>query len=146
MKFANTLVKHAALALALVLAVGSSGLQAAGDKKTHNLIVQVVDNDPGRWKQTLNIIKNLKADMGTDKLDVEIVAHGGGLKMVLMDSEVSNMLAQARKDGVVISACAASMKQQKISEKDLYVGVRTVPFGAKQIMLQQEAGWSYLRM
>jgi len=146
MKFANPLMKYAALLLAFTLAAGSAGLQAADNKKTHNLVVQVVDNDPARWKQALGIIKNLKADMGNDKLDVEIIAHGGGLKMVLLDSEVSNMLAHARKDGVVISACAASMKQQKVSEKDLYVGVRTVPFGAKQIMLRQEAGWSYLRM
>lgn len=146
MKFTNTLVRYAALVLAFALATGSAGLQAADNKKAHSLVVQVVDNDPGRWKQTLNIVKNLKKDMGKDNLDVEIVAHGGGLKMILMDTEVAGQLAEAQKDGVILAACAASMKGQKVTKKDLVDGVTIVPFGAKEIMQKQEAGWSYLRM
>jgi len=146
MKFANPLVKYAALALAFALAAGSAGLQAAGDKQTHNLIIQVVEQDTARWKQTLSIAKNLKKDMGKDNLAIEIVAHGAGLKMIMKESEVAGLLADAQKDGVILAACAASMKGQKVAASDLVDGVTVVPFGAKEIMQKQEAGWSYLRM
>lgn len=142
---ARSILKFVVLAMLFSL-ITSGGLQAAEDKKPHNLVIQVVDTDLGKWKQTLSIVKNLKKDMGTENLDIEIVAHGGGLKMIMKDSEVANLLADAQKDGVVLAACAATMKGQNVTGSDLYQGVKVVPFGAKEIMQKQEAGWSYLRM
>jgi len=139
-------MKFAVLGIVFSLASGWANVQAAGDKKAHNMVVQVVDNDPIRWKQTLGIVKNLKKDMGNDNLGVEIVVHGGGLKMALLESDVAKMMADVQKDGVVFSACNASMKQQKVKENDLVDGVKVVPFGAKRIMERQEQGWTYLRM
>jgi len=143
--FKRLILNFAMLTTVLGLISGATALQAAGDKE-HNLIIQVVDNDPGRWKQTLSIAKNLKKDMGKENLEIEIVAHGGGLKMILQESEVANLLAEVQKEGVVLAACAATMKAQNVTDKDLVQGARVVPFGAKEIMAKQEAGWSYLRM
>mgnify|MGYP000566002369 CR=1 FL=1 len=143
--FTRLILKLTVLAMVFGVVTGCAGMQA-GDKKPHNIVIQVIDNDPGRWKQTLSIVKNLKKDMGKDNLAIEIVAHGGGINMILKESEVANLLADAQKDGVVLAACAASMKGQKVNEKDLFTGVSVVPFGAKEIMQKQEAGWSYLRM
>jgi len=144
--FARSVLKFAVLGMVFSLATGWANVQAAGDKRAHNMVVQVVDNDAVRWKQTLGIVKNLKKDMGNDNLSVEIVVHGGGLKMALLESEVAKTIGEVQKEGVVFSACNASMKQQKVKENDLVDGVKVVPFGAKRIMERQEQGWTYLRM
>jgi intracellular sulfur oxidation DsrE/DsrF family protein len=143
---ARSILKLAAPLMVLALATGCAGLQAPGDTMAHRMVFQVIDNDPGRWRQALNIARNLKKDMGKENVDIEIVAHGGGLKMVLMESEVATLMSAAQGDGVVLAACAATMKGQKVTDKDLHDGVKVVPFGAKEIMQKQEAGWSYLRM
>lgn len=144
--FMRSMLKAVTLVAAFGLVTGSAALQAASVKKAHNMVVQVVDNAPDRWAQTLSIVKNLKNDMGTDNLEIEIVAHGAGLKMIHMESELAKKVAEVQKQGVAFSACAASMKGQKLTEKDLLDGVKVVPFGAKRIMERQEQGWSYLRM
>jgi intracellular sulfur oxidation DsrE/DsrF family protein len=38
------------------------------------------------------------------------------------------------------------MRAAKITEKDLYQGVKTVPGGVGQIMKRQEAGWTYIKI
>jgi uncharacterized protein len=142
---ASSILKFAVFTMLFGL-ITSGGLQAAEDKKPHNLVIHVVDQDPARWKQTLSIAKNLKNDMGKENLDVEIVSHGPGLKMIYLESEVANLVAEAQKQGVAFAACNATMKHQKVSEKDLLDNVKVVPFGAKRIMERQEQGWTYLRM
>jgi len=144
--FTKLFAKFALLALALGIVAGSPALHAAEARKAHNLIFQVIDNDPGRWKQALAISRNLIRDMGKDKVAIEIVVHGGGVNMARKDSEVAELLADAQKDGAVVAACAQSMKGQKVSKDDLHEGVRIVQFGAKQIMERQEAGWTYIRL
>jgi uncharacterized protein len=38
------------------------------------------------------------------------------------------------------------MKAAKLTDKDLYPGVGTVPGGVIEIMQKQEAGWTYLKI
>jgi len=144
--FTKTFAKFAFLALALGVIAGSPVLHAAEAGKTHHLVFQVIDNDPGRWKQTLAISRNLIRDMGKDNVAIEIVVHGGGINMARKDSEVAELLGDVQKQGAVIAACAQSMKGLKVSADDLHSGVRVVEFGAKELMEKQEAGWTYIRM
>jgi uncharacterized protein len=142
---AKSILKITALAIVFGL-TASAGLQAADSKKAHNIVIQVVDNDPARWSQTLNIAKNLKKDMGAENLAIEIVSHGGGINMIRNDSKVADLLAEVQKEGVILAACAATMRRNQLTGKDLYPGVLVVPIGAKELMEKQEAGWTYIRM
>jgi len=132
--------------IVLVLSLGSASLFAASTRASHNLLIQVIDNEPGRWKGALITARNLKKNMGRENLNIEIVVHGGGINMILKDTEVAGLLDEVQTEGVALAACGATMKRLKVSAADLYKGINVVPFGAKEIMEKQEAGWSYLRM
>lgn len=141
----KSLMKYVAVALTLALAVGSAGLTVAAEKKKHGVVMQVSDNNPALWNLTLNNAKNLQQALGKDNVDIEIVAYGPGLKMLMFDSEVGARLGEAEKNGVAIVACGNTMKAQKVTEKDLYEGVKVVPGGVIEIMEKQEAGWAYIK-
>ena len=118
----------------------------AADKKPHNVVIHVTDNDPAKWNQALNNSANLQKAMGRDKVNVEIVVNGPGLDMMKFDSIVAGRMAEAIGNGVELMACGATMKAANVTEKDLHNGVKVVPGGVVEIMLKQEAGWTYLKI
>jgi intracellular sulfur oxidation DsrE/DsrF family protein len=84
--------------------------------------------------------------MGRDKVNVEIVVNGPGLDMMKFDSIVAGRMAEAIGNGVELMACGTTMKAANVTEKDLHNGVKVVPGGVVEIMLKQEAGWTYLKI
>ena len=138
-------MKFAALVLALTLATGSAVTAVAADSKSHKIVFHVTDNDPAKWNQILNNAKNVQQVVGKDKIAVEVVANGPGLNMLKFDSEVATRMTDAQKDGVVLNACATTMKALKVTDKDLHAGVKVVPAGIVNIMEKQEAGWTYVK-
>lgn len=141
----KSLIKFAAVALFLTTAAGTAGVATAADKKPHNLVFHVTDNDPAKWNQILNNAKNVQQALGKENVAIEVVANGPGLNMFKMESEVANRMTEAQKEGVVLAACGTTMKALKVAEKDLHVGVKVVPAGIVEIMQKQEAGWVYVK-
>jgi intracellular sulfur oxidation DsrE/DsrF family protein len=115
----------------------------AADKQ--NVIIQVSDDDPQKWNLALNNAKNIQKDLGKDNVTVEIVAYGPGINMLKFDSEVNNRLDDGMKDGIEFRACANTMKAKKLTEKDIFSGIKTVPSGVVEIITKQKQGWAYLR-
>jgi len=138
------LAKAAAIALALVLTAGSAASAADATKK-HHVIFHVTEDDPVKWNQTLNNAGNLQSAVGKGNVEIEIVANGPGLNMMKFESSVANRMSDAMGNGVSILACGATMKAAKLTEKDLFPGVKVVPGGVVQIMNRQEAGWTYIK-
>ena len=134
------------LALAACSVLAFPPLSIAADKKPHNVVIHVTDNDPAKWNQALNNSANLQKAMGRDKVNVEIVVNGPGLDMMKFDSIVAGRMAEAIGNGVELMACGATMKAANVTEKDLHNGVKVVPGGVVEIMLKQEAGWTYLKI
>jgi len=141
----KTLLKFAAVAMALTLATGSANLAVAAEKGTHKIVFHVTDNDPAKWNQILNNANNVQQALGKENVSIEVVANGPGLNMLKFDSEVANRMTDAAKNGVVLAACGTTMKALKVSEKDLHAGVKVVPAGIVEIMQKQEAGWTYVK-
>lgn len=141
--FFKSFMKFAALATVLALSTG--GTATAADKKPHNLVFHVTDNDPAKWNQILNNAKNVQQALGKDKVAIEVVANGPGLNMFKLESEVANRMTEAHKEGVVLAACGTTMKAMKVAQKDLHAGVKVVPAGIVEIMQKQEAGWTYVK-
>ena len=136
----------ALLALAACSALAFPPLSIAADKTPHNVVFHVTDSDPVKWNQALNNSANLQKAMGKDKVNVEIVVNGPGLDMMKFDSIVAGRMAEAIGNGVELLACGTTMKAAKVTEKDLHNGVKVVPGGVVEIMLKQEAGWTYLKI
>jgi intracellular sulfur oxidation DsrE/DsrF family protein len=109
------------------------------------VVVQVSDADQGKWNLALNNAHNLQADLGKDKVDVEIVVYGPGIGMLKADSLVANRVLDAEAAGVKVVACENTLRAQKIDKDDMVAGVGYVPAGVVEIARRQKQGWAYLR-
>jgi len=113
--------------------------------KPNRVVMQVSDNDPGKWNLALNNAKNLQADLGAGNVEIEIVAYGPGIGMLKADSIVGNRIGDALGQGVKVSACENTMHGQKLVKADMLDGIGYVPAGVVEIMRKQQEGWAYLR-
>jgi len=134
----------APLFAAAVFAAGAIPATAAlaADNK---VVIQVSDNDEGKWNLTLNNAKNLQAEFGKDKVDIEIVVYGPGIDMLKAESTVGNRVIDAGASGVKVLACENTMKAKKLSHDDMLSSVGYVPAGVGEIVTRQQQGWAYLR-
>jgi intracellular sulfur oxidation DsrE/DsrF family protein len=133
----------ATLLVAFAAALTPFAAHAQGAK--HHLVLQVSDNDPGKWNLALNNAENVQEAFGKDNVDVEIVAYGPGLNMLKADSKVAARLSKALDDNVALLACATTMRKTKVTQADLAGGTKVVPGGIVHIMQRQKEGWNYVR-
>lgn len=137
----------ASLAVAGAFLLGASAAVQAADKAAgkQGVVIQVSDKDPAKWNLALSNAKNVQADLGKDNVDIEIVAYGPGIGMLKVDTEAAGALEQAQKAGVKLTACQNTMRNQKLTEKDMHPAAGYVPAGVVQIMKRQQEGWAYVR-
>ena len=128
--------------LAAAPALAQPKKPAAGKQR---VIFQVSDSDPGKWNLALNNAKNVQADLGKDKVQIEIVAYGPGLAMLKSDSKVADRLAGALDDSVGLIACENTMQNTKVTRDQMYDGIAYVQAGVTHIMKRQQEGWAYIR-
>jgi len=119
--------------------------KAAKVPAKERVVIQVSEGDPKKWALALNVATNVQKDLGADKVQVELVAFGPGIGMLKADAEIATRVGDVIGSGVEVSACANSMRLQKIEEADLTDKVTVVPAGAVQIIKRQREGWAYLR-
>lgn len=135
---------HAGLALALSATVLAVPALAQGKPK-NRVILQVSDNDPGKWNLALNNANNLQKDIGMDDIELEIVAYGPGIGMLKAGSPVSARIASALQNGIHVVACENTMHGQKLQKSDMLPEIGYVPAGVVELMKKQQQGWAYLR-
>ena len=136
-------------AIAVLLLIGLAGLgtavQAAGKTDQSSVVIQVSENNPAIWNLTLNNAKNIQQDLGKENVNIEIVAYGPGINMLKFDSEVAPRLKEASANGVALLACGNTMKNQKLTEKDMDGNVKVVKAGVIEIINKQREGWAYIK-
>jgi intracellular sulfur oxidation DsrE/DsrF family protein len=125
----------------LVLGVFTPAAYAAD----RQVVLQVSDNDEGKWNLALNNAKNLQTALGKDKIDIEIVVYGPGIGMLKAESTAGNRIADAAASGVKVVACENTMKAQKLTKDDMLPTIGFVPAGIIEIMERQKQGWAYIR-
>jgi hypothetical protein len=124
--------------LSLFLATGLA-------QEKQKVVFQVSDNDPAKWNLALNNARNVQADLGKDKVEIEIVAYGPGLNMLKAESKVSARLAEALDNDVALLACENTMTNTKVTKADMYGGIGFVHAGVTHIMKREREGWAYIR-
>jgi intracellular sulfur oxidation DsrE/DsrF family protein len=145
---AATLCLVAPLAAAQADGAGSAGPfagRAPATATVNRIVMQVSDNDPGKWNLALNNARNLQADLGARNVEIEIVAYGPGIGMLKADSVVGNRIAEALGSGVKVVACENTMRGQKLAKPDMLDGIGYVNAGVVELMQKQQQGWAYLR-
>lgn len=108
-------------------------------------VIHVNFADADRQKHGLKNIANILAAV-KDKVEIEVVAHGGGISLVVKDqTKNAEEIEKLIKKGIRFVACENTMKDKSIKHQDLLPGVSTVPSGAVEIILKQQEGWSYFK-
>jgi intracellular sulfur oxidation DsrE/DsrF family protein len=131
--------------LAALTLVASPAFGQTAAVSANRVVMQVSDNDPGKWNLALNNARNLQADLGASNVEIEIVAYGPGIGMLKSDSVVGNRIGEALGSGVKVAACENTMRGQKLQKSDMLGGISYVGAGVVEIMQRQQQGWAYLR-
>jgi len=143
----NPRIYSRALALAAALLIVGTAATAAAQAipQRNRVVIQVSDADPEKWNLALNNARNLQTDLGSNNVQIEIVAYGPGIGMLKLDSPVANRIGEAKDAGVSVLACENTMKAQRLARADMLNTVGYVGAGVVEIMQKQQEGWAYLR-
>ncbi|ACX95036.1 DsrE family protein [Halothiobacillus neapolitanus] len=120
--------------------------QAVQDKPFAEARVALQISDAAGPKQqlVLNVASNLIKFYGADKVDVEIVAFGPGLRLLFKDNALGDQIQSLAAEGVRFSACAntiAAMSKKLGYEPELNPEARIVPAGIVRLVQLNKAGF-----
>lgn len=137
--------------LLLIATISSYQTQAAEDNKPfaeEKIVLQISDADPFKQTLVLNVASNLIKHYGQDKVDVEIVAFGPGLRLMFKENVNSGRLKGLTSSGVKFAACGNTItKMTKIlgHAPEMNSNATTVPGGAVRIIELQNQGFKLLK-
>ncbi len=98
------------LSVAIALFAMGSFQTASADKESKpfaekRVVLQISDNNPFKQTLVLNVANNLIKHYGADKVDVEIVAFGPGLRLLFAENANKGRIKSLTDTGVRFSAC-----------------------------------------
>jgi len=138
----KTILTSIALILVLVIAAVSQTPQA----HKHQVVLQMNVDNQDSWNQLFGNVQNLQTVFGVDNIQIEVVAYGKGLSLLLKtNSAFEERMKKAIANGVVLAACQNSMRLRKVTTDDLFPFASQVDSGVAELVRKQEAGWSYIR-
>lgn len=111
----------------------------------HKLLLQVSDADPATWSLALANARNVQSAFGARNVDIEIVAYGPGLRMLVLESPMSERVRELIAAGVRVVACENTMQVQKLSRDDMLPSLDYVRAGVVEVVLRQQQGYAYVR-
>lgn len=147
------IAQRAVLALVALLVIGLSGpvsAEVAGDKPFAERKVVLQISDPNPFKQTLvlNVANNLVKHYGPDKVDIEIVAFGPGLRLLFEGNANTGRIESLVANGVRFSACSntvRNMSKKLEHEVALNAHAHKVSAGVVRIMELVDSGYMLVK-
>ncbi len=114
------------------------------DSLSDGIVVHLDDVDPAKHASVLTNVANLLAgvEAGTP---IELVVHGPGLAVALVDSPHADSLCGLLDRGVAVTACANTIRALDLPADRLSDGVGITPSGVVHLVRRQRQGWAYLR-
>lgn len=133
------------LLLLLVMLTLGSIQSVFAQQPAHRIIFQLATDDTLAWKGLMKNVKHLKEGWG-DSLAIEIVAHGPGLNLLVQQKTTQwEAIKKFKAMGIDFVACENTMKERSISRESIIPEARFVRMGLGEVVLKQEAGWTYLK-
>lgn len=105
-------IKHL-FGLFLLMLAASPAIQASPESKPfaeERIVLQISDPNPFKQTLVLNVASNLVKYYGQDKVDVEIVAFGPGLRLLMANNANKGRIKGLADSGVQFSACKNTIK------------------------------------
>lgn len=112
-------------------------------KKMYRAVYQLNSDDDKVIKGTLrNIMNALDDPRLKGKLEVELVAHSGGVTVFKKDKPYEAQLKALQARGVILAECENTMRERNISKDELFDFISYVPSGNGEIIILQQQGWA----
>jgi intracellular sulfur oxidation DsrE/DsrF family protein len=122
-----------------------TSIKAQNTDIKHKVVIQLNTADTAAWSSTIGNIKNLQK-IWPNNVAVEVVIHGKALGLlVAAKTHLANEVIELSKTNVQFLACENSMRKYHIDKSELLTIANTIPSGVAELILKQEAGWSYLK-
>jgi intracellular sulfur oxidation DsrE/DsrF family protein len=143
--------KITSLLLLLIAVSASYQIQAAVDDKPfaeERVVLQISDPDPYKQTLVLNVASNLINHYGQDKVDVEIVAFGPGLRLLFKDNVNTDRISGLVSTGVRFAACKntiAGMAKVLGHEPELNSNAVPVSAGVVRIIELENQGFKLIK-
>jgi intracellular sulfur oxidation DsrE/DsrF family protein len=134
------MIKTTKTIMVLLFLTLASNIYAANDDKPfaeQKLVLQISDADPTKQTLVLNVASNAMKAYGADKIDIEIVAFGPGLRLMFADNHNKQRISGLVDNGVRFAACGNTLKKvTKIlgEEPEINSQVKMVPGGIVRII------------
>lgn len=110
----------------------------------HKIVFQLTDNDEKSHKALNNQLKNLTE--GWPDAEFEVVVHSAGINYLQKSKTNSKDVIEAlAAKGVKFKACENTLRSKSIDKSDILEVAGFVPMGIAEVVLKQEAGWSYIK-
>ncbi|VAW78761.1 Blr3520 protein homolog, hypothetical protein [hydrothermal vent metagenome] len=111
----------------------------------HFIVFHISSGDAFAQKLVLNNAQNLANFYGPDKVLIEVVAYGPGLRTLFKENVYSKRIDRMADQGISFTACANTMKAMGRDLPSLNKVAKVVPGGVVRLTELQEAGWTYIR-
>jgi len=134
-----------ALLVAAATSVAAISAHASEGKK---IVLQISDDSPEKQTLVLNVANNLEKLYGQGKSQIEIVAFGPGLKLLLKDNSNAERIQGLSMEGVQFSACGNTIKgmTKKTGHAPvLNPNAKVVDAGIARIVDLTEQGYTLVR-
>ena len=132
-----------AACVSLFAAAGAA--PAAADPK-HRIVFEVTGDGEELWTAVLNNVENVRMAFGPENTEIEVVAHGKGLGLVMGSNKGQQERMKTLSDsGVVFAACQNTMTRKNITKDQLLPFALVVDAGVAEVVRKQEQGWSYIK-
>jgi intracellular sulfur oxidation DsrE/DsrF family protein len=145
-------MKNLLSAFLLLMAVSTSyQIQAAAEDKPfaeERIVLQISDSDPFKQTLVLNVANNLIKHYGQDKVDIEIVAFGPGLRLMFKDNVNTGRIQGLSGSGVKFSACKntiAGMTKKLGHAPELNSNAVPVSAGVVRIIELENQGFKLIK-
>lgn len=112
------------------------------------VVLQISDNNPFKQTLVLNVANNLIKHYGPDKVDVEIVAFGPGLRLLFEENDNKGRIDSLANSGVRFAACSNTVRAMtKILEEEPALSSHAVKVdaGVVRILELTKAGYTLVK-
>jgi hypothetical protein len=114
----------------------------------HKIVLQISDNNPFKQTLVLNVANNLLKHYDTDKVDIEIVAFGPGLRLLFKDNSNKGRINDLDNNGVRFAACEntiTAMSKALGQSPALHPRATPVAAGVVRIIDLQNKGYKLIK-
>ncbi len=112
---------------------------------SHHVLFQISNGSAPEQQLVLANVANVLKYFGPTKVQIEVVAFGPGLRLLLKHNVHAGMIGALHAEGVEFAACHNTMNKLHLTKADLNPVAHVVPGGVIEIMRRESEGWNYIR-